>query len=87
MIMEELDLSAALPALQKSRLQALILRTEPAHATVTFKQKFTAPLQIHMYEPPYIYLRKQEINCDLKRTVLGRRMERNGEKKINNAEM
>lgn len=85
--MEELDLSAALPALEKSRLQALSLRTEPAHATVTFKQKFIAPLQIHMHEPPYVYPRKQETNSDLKRTVLGRRVERNGEEKINNAEM
>lgn len=58
MIIEELDLSAALSTLEKFRLQVLILRTEPAHAIVTFKQKIIVPLQIHMHEPPYVYARK-----------------------------
>lgn len=58
MITEESDLSAALPTLEKSRLQALILRPEPAREIVTFKQKIIVPLQIQMHEPPYTYPRK-----------------------------
>lgn len=85
MNIEESDLSAALPALEKFRLQALILRTEPAHMIVTFKQKFTVPLQIHMHEPPYVYPRKQETA-----TLSGLSWEdgwKEREKKINNAEI